>query len=251
MFGLVMTSRRWAAVTIVALAGSAGFGVFTAWLGEVEAEGSQPPRFELLQKEIPPYPNAFFFPMGRDLHTNGSPREMGYAVSEDPPRKVADRYEAIWNSRGQQVERLSGENEETLIATHPRDPIIRTVIVTAAADGQTVIIASVSEKFTTAKQQLIPVPASCDVITSNGARDGRIVTEMVFLGCEAPLEEILAYYNGHLGSARAEVRVGPTMDHKDAQISYLGDRIHVDLMASQAEDEPPRTAVSITWQEER
>ncbi len=240
----------WITVAVIALTCSAVFGVFTAWLDNLEAEGSLPPRFVWLQNEIPPYPNAFFFPMGQEMHTNGIPREMGYALTRDSPRKVADRYEAVWTDEGQRVERHRDGDQETLIATDRADPIIRTIIVSQKPSGQTVIIASVTEKFRFAGERLIPVPGDCSVITSNGARDDAVITEMALLRCPRKLAQVVAHFDGQLQGSSREVLIQPTIDRKQMQIEYENATTNVRILLNQDQDQPPSTVINVTWQEQ-
>lgn len=244
-------TRRWFYIGGMALAASAVLGIFTAWLEDLEAGGSAPPRFEWLQDEIPPYPGAFYYPLGRDLHTNGIPREMGYAVTEDPARKVADRYEAVWQSQGRRVQRRTSGEEEWLLAGEASDPVLRTIVATPVEGGRTVIVASVSRKLELVGEQRVPVPESCDVISSNGARDGVVATELLMLRCAKTLNEVLTFYDRSLANTRRQALVVPTIDHKDAQVTFTGETLNVSLLATQAEDQPPVTIASVTWQENR
>ena len=88
------------ALLAVAMGGAAVAGVLVARRDAAQAFDETAPRFATLSQLIPSYPDSHFFPMGESLAVAGVEREMGYAMTPDPPRKVADRYEGIWQSQG-------------------------------------------------------------------------------------------------------------------------------------------------------
>ncbi|MFC1611178.1 hypothetical protein ACFL6C_09475 [Myxococcota bacterium] len=245
-----MSRRRIVLVLVAGVAVAAMAGVLVARHEHAQAYGEQLQRFEMLTKLIPPYPAAFFYPMGEDLHVDGVSREMAYAMTEDPPRKVADRYEAVFGSQGFEVERFEVGGETWVVASDDKDPWLRTVM-TMPSQGMTMILASVRPLDRLPQLPRVPVPESCRVISHTGARDGGVRTEMAFLVCEGYLSELLDFYDDALYGSRRRVRIQEGGADGSAQVTYSAEGVEVILAALQADIDPARVTASVTWQERR
>lgn len=237
----------------LAFAGSAAAGVLTSMRDEAVADSERPPRFDKLLSLVPAYPNAYFYPMGERLMTEGVEREMGYALTSDPPRKVADRYESIWHTQGFTVDRNAFEDGEVVTATALGDNWARTIVATGTGEGTT-IVASVREVLQVPQAPKLPVPSSCKVASQSGALDEGVSTEIVFLGCTGFVSEIVEYYDGVMhGKERIEPLAGDEPSGS-MHVIYSGRGLNVTVTAMQSpleEDEIPRCTASITWQEQR
>ena len=184
-----MSLRRLATAGLALILGAAVLGVFTAHRDHLEATSSRRPLTGRVGQLIPDYPGTAFFPMGRALHVDGLPREMAYAVTDDEPAKVADRYEAIWESQGYEVDRQDGEVESWVTARASEDPWVRSIVISRSG-RRTTIIASVSGADAHGSAPRVPVPDYCDVVQHTGATDIGIDTQAVMLNCEGYARQV-------------------------------------------------------------
>ena len=248
---MALSSQRLRPVVVSALVLGVGMGavlgVLTAGAEPLDASLVDPPGLDRLLSEIPPHPGAYFFPLGESLHVDGQPRQMAHALADDPLHNVGDRYEGIWTSRGLKVKRQDSDLESWLIATDPTDPFIRSVVLRTRPDGKTVIIASFSEKF--AEQQTNAVlPQGCDVVSSTGAQDGSVATEIVFANCPLALADVLDFYDGRF--KKKHTFVEPTAAAPDVHAQYTGADRSLMLAGTRVSTAPPRSVLSLTWQYE-
>jgi hypothetical protein len=228
------------AVTVAAIA-----GVLTARSEHAQAYGEQLQRFEHLSKLVPMYPGASFLPLGESVHVGGLGREMGYALTDDSPWKVGERYQGIWESQGLRVARDSMPTRDTVTAYAFEEDWVRTVVATSDGD-RTTIIASVRILDGAMPEPSFPIPESCEVVNHTGARDDGVRTQIVYLACEGYVPELIDFYDDLLHGARRNPRaVGEGV----AYISYSSDVLEVSLAASQGGGDPPATAATLTWQE--
>lgn len=242
--------QSWLLIGGVALAASAAAGVLTAHLEQAQANTQRALVIPHALAEIPEYPGATFYPMGEELQVDGLKRVMAYAVTQDSIYKVASHYESHWQALGMPVRREEGPSDVLLSATHVHDPIIRTVVVQRIEGDRTAVVASVSTKLEAASPRRAVLPNECQVLTEHGARDGALVTESLLLQCSLHLREVMAFYDRELGSAERLVLEEPTVDRKSIQVSYGRSNLRVNLLATQTQGQPPRTLVTLTWQEQ-
>ncbi len=242
-----MTLRRFAGVFVFAVAAAAVAGVLTARGDRAEAYGEQRQRFVRLSKLVPIYPGALFYPLGDSVHSGGLDREMAYARTEDPPWKVAERYQGIWESQGLRVRRESQPVRETVTAYAFEDDWVRTLV--AESDGaQTTLVASVRLLDGAMPDPSFPIPESCELVDHTGARDLGVRTEIAYLACAGYLAELLDFYDDLLHGTR---RTPKAVADEVAFITWSGDALEVTLAASQAGVDPPATAATLTWQGRR
>lgn len=219
------------------------------------------PAFERFLDDVPTYPGAQFFPLGSGMQVDSQTRQMGYAVTNDGLDKVADRYEGVWSSRGYFVRRRQSEREAWIIASDPTDPEVRSVVATVGDDGRTTIIASVSNRHEQVAQT-VPVPERCVVVSSTAAVDRGVMTEIIFVSCDAPLHDVIDFYDGKLSTTTRRAFVDPTAARPDAHIQYSGKALHVGVLLTRvstpqgtpagspegADTGEARTTGTITWQ---
>ncbi|MBI5510978.1 MAG: hypothetical protein HY903_19630 [Deltaproteobacteria bacterium] len=240
------------AIGAVLVAGAAVAGVLAARREVAKARADEAPTFANLSRLVPAYPGARFFPMGEALRTAGVWREMGYALTEDSVRQVADRYEGIWRSQGYAVERRGTGAGEWVMAQDLKDPWARAVFVSQVG-GETVIVASVRDLWRAPEPAPVPVPPDCEVVSDDGARDHGVATSQVLLSCRAHLDEIVRYYDTALAGGVRREHLGANAGDRQAYLTYADARRQVTLLATESDATPetPRVSVSITWQEER
>ena len=246
-------SRLFLVLLAVACGGAAVAGILVSRRDAAQAFNEASPRFASLGRLIPAYPDSRFFPMGESLAISGVEREMGYAVTLDSPRKVADRYEAIWQSQGFRVERRSSDDDEWVSASDLSDPWIRSILATAKG-GRTTIVASVRDTWKAPEPPAVLIAEGCAVLSDDAATDRGVRTQELLLSCRAHLDEVLDYYDGALHGATRREHLGADGSADTAYITYSEVNREVRLMAKEGEprsDGQPSTAVSITWQEGR
>jgi hypothetical protein len=241
-----MTGRRFFALLVFAMAAAAGAGVLTARRDAAEAFAEPVHRLAHLPELVPAYPRSFTFPLGESVQVSGMPREMAYALTDDGPWKVADRYEAIWQSQGFRVKRDEHQGSLWVTAFSLADPWVRTVIATAAPEG-TIILQTVRRLDGVFEAPRVPVPRFCALADQTGGVDDGVRSEMVFLACDAYLNEVIDYYDDALQGTTRTVRLEEL--GRSVYLTYSEASREVMLAASQADTDPPRTAVSLTWQE--
>jgi hypothetical protein len=255
-----------AVLFVVACCGAAAAGVLIARRESAQAYDEPAPRFTALGRLVPRYPDSHFFPMGESIMVAGIGRELGYALTTDSTRKVADYYEAIWRSQGFKVDRRNGDcsddgdqrpaarcDEEWVSATDLRDPWMRSVLVTRRA-GTTVIVATVRDLSRPSAPSAVPISSACDVVGDDAATDRGVRTQQLLVSCRAHLDDVLDYYDGALQGAARRTHLGADGSADTAYITYSEANREVRLMAKEGEpdsDGQPRTAVSLTWQEGR
>ena len=245
--------RRFAAIFFAGCAAAAVAGVLVAHHEDAQALNETSERFVNLSHLIPSYPDAHFFPMGESLGVSGLWREMGYAITPDRPRKVADRYEAIWTSQGFAVDHHSADEGEWVSASALGEPWVRAILATRDGD-KTIIVASVHNLARPLESPPMPVSPLCDIVSDDGAKDHGVQTAQVLMSCKTHLDEIVDYYDGALQGATRSERFGADGSCHDAYITYSERDREVSLIAKESDPDPdgtPRTAVSITWQERR
>ncbi len=245
---LGMSCRHLVLLVPVALGGAAVLGVLTARHGVAEAYAERSPQLGKIKDLMPQYPNMTFYPMGQSLHVAGVDREMAYGTTVDAPFKVAERYEAIWESQSYDVDRHSADDEEWVSARAPNDPWVRSVVI-ARSHGRTTVIASVSAAEAEGDDPRIPVPSFCDAVSHTGARDQGVRTEMVFAACEGYVREVVDYYDAALHGTDRKERIDPASSKGGVFVTYSGSDVEVMLVAKQSDTDPPMTAVTVTWQE--
>jgi hypothetical protein len=244
---LGMSTRGFAGLFVLAVAAAAVAGVLVARGEPAQAYGEQLQRFAHLSKLVPIYPGATFYPLGETVHVGGLEREMGYARTPDPPWKVGERYQGIWESQGLRVTRDSLPSRDAVTAHAFEDDWVRTVV--AESDGaQTTIVASVRLLDAPMPEPSFPIPESCEVVDHTGARDEGVRTQIAYLACEGYLVELIDFYDDLLhGATRKPRAVGEEV----AFITWSAEATEVTLTASQADVDPPATAATITWQGRR
>lgn len=209
---------------------------------------------------ISPYPHSQFYPMGSELHVDGKPRELAYALSEDSPEIVADWYEGIWETQGLLVRRRRLGGEVIVTGSDPIGGWVRTIVATTHReeligpvgfrdDRKTVLIASLSEAFEVPVAPSVPVPDFCEVKSYTGARDLGVHTEMVFLRCEASLREVTGFYDREFPEAkrREPLEFGP--GSSSAHLTFDTPTSGLVLTAVKLARDTPGVAVTLTWQE--
>lgn len=237
--------RRPLALYATALVASAIAGIFAA-RRELAAAGGLPPPVEAVSRAVPPYPGAPFYALGEELHVDGWARRMAYALTPDAPRRVADRYEAVWRSQGLDVQRR-GDGLVSAVGAGLR----RTVVISEAAPfftgrpDATLLVASVTgDAELRGAPTRLPLPAPCELDESTGARDTFGAAEALQATCALSPDEVEHFYDASL--AGLEKFVGaPTY------IEYNGEGMHVRLSIISTSSAPPRTRVSLAWQEAR
>jgi hypothetical protein len=229
--------RRYALIFAVCVVSAGIAGVLTA-------RDEPPPRLSRLLDEIPPLPGSYVYPLGHELHVDGVPREMGWALTDISAEAVLQRYAGQFAARGLEVDRL----ENAVVALSRADRIVRSVVAERRDDGKTVVLTSLSEPMGEPGTRA-PLPPACDEVRSTGARDGAVQTEVASLECAMPIEQLLAWFDAGGGVRDAQVLPEPGRPDLHATWSFEGS--HVTVLATQTSDSPPRTAATITWQEEK
>jgi hypothetical protein len=238
------TARRALAAGGACLLASALAGILLARVPAAQAlDEAEPPR-TLVDRLIPRYPQARLLSLGGPVHVNGHPRQLAYAVTDDAPSKVAERYEAIWRSQGFEVSRRTVGSEEWVHASSHSDTYLRTVAATRL-NNETAIIASASDAAALPARLLPPLPPTCTPLSRTGSLDAGVASEVLQLVCRARLTELLDYYDRRLGRvAGSEMRDGAA-----AVVSYQRGGKEAMVAAHELSEEPPRTMLILTWQE--
>lgn len=224
---------KWAALVVSALAFSGAFGVYHAATARHEAGD---PGSRELAHLIPDYPDSQYHAASDGLHVEGKKRFMAYAMTDDRPSEVLERYHTMFEQRGLAVTAYDGG----LVAWATDDDWLRSVAV-----GDGLIVVSVTHRGEPKHKTPLPMPATCTVDESFGARDNGVTREQLSLRCDGFVSDVLDYYDNLM--AHAELMSDSTSDVTVRSYeSRTGE--HMTLVAQQMNDSPPTTGISIYWE---
>lgn len=239
--------------------GAAGVGILTADSVAVADQHSFRGASKL-ERFIAPYPHSRFFPLGEGIHVNGHERNLAYGLTDDAPERVANWYEGIWTTQGLTLKRHERKGEITVVGIDPLGGWVRTVIASTHGyemlgptgvedDRSTVVVASLSESYALRSPPKAPVPQQCHVQSFTGGKDTGVYTEMLFLVCEGFVREVVSFYDRALPTASRKEPIQFTGAESSVHINYSTDTTGVVLTATQSDEERPKVAVTLTWQE--
>ncbi len=237
-----MKRSSMAALSALALGLAAALGVLSAST-QGEAFTEVQPHASPVEHMIPAYPGAPLWSLGGPLHVDGVPRQLAYALADDSPSKIAAHYAGVWKAQGLEVDEQRVGEQAWVTARAATEPYLRTVAA-LPQNGRTLLLASVSTVMGTAPK-LAELPAGCQRVSTSGADDADVATEIVLARCAEDPQQLMHSMEMSLGKPR--MRDGS--DNGVLWASWSNNAREVMLAAAPTAGSPAtKSTITLTWQ---
>ena len=195
---------------------------------------------------IPDYPQSRLYPLGQGVHVNGQERQLSYALSQDQPEKVIAYYEGIFNAQSLITKRNDLGDAQSLTAFLPGDAFLRTILATPNPAG-TIIVASLSSSNPFGQNARVPMPEKCQTLSHTGAHDRGVQSEMAFIDCPLPAEEIEAFYNQKMaGAEKSDYNAGSGK----SLLRYESAQSYLEVNLEERSEPAKGTVLVVLWQKQ-